>query len=274
MPELTDRAEGSARRAADSTVLEVLARVGLIAYGVVHLLIGWLALQVAWGGSSENADQSGALAQLAESPAGPALLWLVVVGLTALALWQGSEAVWGYQQEKDSKRLRKRVAAGGKAVFYLLLGFGAAQTAMGTNQSSSESQQETTRGVLGLPGGQVWVVLAGIAVIAVGVANVIKGVRRKFRDQIDTTTLPDKTTRTVERIGQTGFVAKGVAMALVGVLLAYAAVTFDPEKARGLDGAMHTIAGQPFGRVLLTAVALGFVAFGIFAFLQARYRRM
>ncbi|MBA3524650.1 MAG: DUF1206 domain-containing protein [Geodermatophilaceae bacterium] len=274
MPELTDRAEGSARRAADSTALETLARVGLIAYGVVHLLIGWLALQVAWGASSENADQSGAFAQLAESPAGPALLWLVAVGLTALAVWQASEAVWGYQSEKDGKRLRKRLGAGGKSVFYLILAFGAARVAMGGGQSSSGSQQDTTRGVLAWSGGQVLVVLAGLAVIAVGVANVRKGVLRKFREEIDTSALPAGTSRGVERIGQVGFIAKGVAMSLVGVLLVYAAVTFDPEKAQGLDGAMRTIAAQPFGRVLLTVVALGFIAFGVFAFLQARYRRM
>lgn len=274
MPQLRRDAEGSARRAADSTVLETLARVGLIAYGVVHLLIGWLALQVAWGASSENADQSGALAQLADSPAGPFLLWLVAVGLAALALWQASEAVWGYQREKEGKRLRKRLGAGGKTVVYLVLGFSAARAAMGSGQSSSSSQQDTTRGVLAWPGGQVIVVLAGIAVIAVGAANVRKGALRKFRDEIDTSALPTGTSQGVERLGQVGYIAKGLALALVGALLAYAAITFDPEKARGLDGAMRTIAAQPFGRVLLTAVALGFVAFGLFAFLQARYRRM
>jgi hypothetical protein len=78
----------------------------------------------------------------------------------------------------------------------------------------------------------------------------------------------------VARLGQIGYIAKGVALGLVGGLLSYATLTFDPQKARGLDGALQTIVAQPFGGFLLTAVALGFVAFGVFAILQSRYRRM
>ena len=75
------------------------------------------------------------------------------------------------------------------------------------------------------------------------------------------------------RLGQIGYVAKGVALALVGGLLTYATVSFDRQK-QGLDGAMQTILAQPVGRFLLTVVALGFAAFGVFAILQSRYRRM
>jgi hypothetical protein len=93
---MATKAGRKAEQAGDSASLEGLARVGLVAYGVVHLLIGWLALQIAWGASgSESADTSGALKTLADQPFGKILLWLVAVGLVALALWQASEAVWG-----------------------------------------------------------------------------------------------------------------------------------------------------------------------------------
>ena len=78
----------------------------------------------------------------------------------------------------------------------------------------------------------------------------------------------------VLRLGQVGYIAKGVALSVVGGLLSYATLTFDRQTAQGLDGALQTILAQPFGKFLLTAVALGFVAFGLFAILQSRYRRM
>lgn len=274
MSETADKAEGKAQEVADSRGLEVLARAGLVSYGVVHLLVGWLALQVAWSGSGENADQSGALSQLAEQPFGPVILWLVAVGLVALALWQAAEAIWGVSENDKKKRVRKQVTAGGKAVLYLLLGISAARFAMGSGQSSSQSQQSTTQGVLGWPGGQFIVAVAALVIIAIGAANAYRGVSKKFLREIDTGAIPAKAQQVIIRLGQVGFVAKGIALAVVGLLLGYAALTFDPDKATGLDGAMRTIADQPFGKFLLTAIALGFVAFGLFAFAQARYRRM
>lgn len=268
------QASSKAKQAADSTALEVLARVGLVAYGVVHLLVGWLALQVAWGGSKENADQSGAMQELAEKPFGTALLWVLAVGLAALAVWQATEAIWGVRESDKGKRLRKQATAGGKAVIYLVLGVSAARFAMGSGKSSSESQQDTTQGVLGWPGGQFIVAVAALVVIAVGGANVYRGFNKKFMRDIDTGSVPASARGPLTRMGQFGYGAKGVALAVVGLLLGYAALTFDPEKASGLDGAMRTIVQQPFGQGLLTAVALGFVAFGLFAFAQARYRKM
>ena len=87
---------GKVEQAGNSASLEAVARVGLIAYGVVHLLISWLALQLAWGAAArKSADPSGALRTVADQPLGRILLWLVALGLVALALWQASEAIWG-----------------------------------------------------------------------------------------------------------------------------------------------------------------------------------
>lgn len=262
----------TARKAADSKLLEVLARVGLVAYGLVHLLVGWLALQVAWGGGGENADQSGALQTLAEQSFGPALLWLIAVGLVALAIWQASEAIWGFHGGDAKKRLLRRVTAGAKAVVYVVLAISAARFAMGSGQSSSQSQQSTTSGVLGWPLGQTIVVIVALIVVAVGVAQVRKAFTKKFLKEIDTSSMSPTARTSITRLGQVGYAAKGVALTVVGLLLGYAAITYDPQKARGLDGAMSTIVAQPFGQFLLTAVALGFVAFGLFAFAQSRYK--
>jgi len=269
--EVGDKAE----QAGDSKSLEGLARVGLIAYGLVHLLIGWSALQIAWGASGGNsADSSGAMTTLAEQPFGRILLWLVAVGLVALALWQVSAAIWGYRQSEGATRVREKATSAAKAVIYAALGVSAAAVALGSGTSSSQSQQQATSGVLGWPGGRVIVVVAGLIIVGVGVACMVKGMRRSFREEIDTSSMSSTGRKAVTRLGQVGYVAKGVALAIVGGLLGYAALSFGPRQAQGLDGAVQTILTQPFGRFLLTAVALGFMAFGVFAVLQSRYRRM
>jgi hypothetical protein len=266
---------GKVERAGDSAQLEALARVGLIAYGVVHLLISWLALQLAWGAPArKSADPSGALTSVADQPLGKILLWLVAVGLVALALWKVSEAIWGYRGREDVKRVRKQVASGARAVIYAALGFSAASFALGSGSSSSQSQQTATSGVLGWPAGRVMVVVAGLIVVGVGVAGVVKGARKSFGEEIDTSSMSPVSREGVTRLGQVGYIAKGVALGLVGGLVSYTALTFERQKAPGLDGALQTILAQPFGRFLLTAVALGFLAFGLFAMLQSRYRRM
>jgi hypothetical protein len=264
-------ARGKAEQAGDSASLELVARAGLIAYGVVHLLIGWLAVQIAWSASdSKSADTSGALRTLADQPFGKFLLWLVAVGLVALALWQASEAIWGYRNREGAKRVRKQVTSWVMAVIYAALGVSAASVALGSGSSSSRSQQQATSGVLAWPAGRVIVVVAGLIIIGVGVAHVVKGVKKSFAEEIDTSTMSPVARNGVAQIG---YIAKGVALGVVGGLLSYATLTFDRQK-QGLDGAMQTILAQPLGRFLLTAAALGFVAFGVFAILQSRYRRM
>ena len=272
---MPSNASGMAEQAGDSASLELLARAGLIAYGVVHLLIGWLAVQIAWSASaSKSADTSGALKTLATQPFGKILLWLVAVGLVALALWQASEAIWGYRNREGRKRVLKQVTSGAMAMIYAALGISAASVGLGSGSSSSQSQQQATSGVLAWPAGRWIVVVTGLIIIGVGVAAVVKGVKRSFAEEIDTSSMSPVARKSVARLGQIGYIAKGVALGVVGGLLTYATLTFDRQRAPGLDGALQTIVAQPFGKFLLTAVALGFVAFGLFAILQSRYRRM
>jgi hypothetical protein len=270
----TRRAAGAAGRAGDSDALEHLARIGLIAYGVVHLVVAWLALQLAWGGGSgQSADQAGALATLAEQPLGRPLLWLLAVGLVALAAWQAAEVLrWrgrlSSSGDARKKALEKTVKAVAKAVLYAALAVLAVRTATG---GGSGGQQQAA-GVFGWPAGRWLVGLVGLVVIGVGVYLVHKGVSKRFLEEIDLGSASPQTTRVVTRLGQAGFPAKGVALGVVGGLLVYAAATFDPARATGgLDGALRTVLSAPFGRVLLTLVAVGIAAFGAYCLVRARY---
>ena len=272
---MASNAGGMAQQAGDSTSLKALARGGLIAYGAVHLLVGWLALQLAQGVSgSRSADSSGALRTLADQRFGKILLGLVAVGLVALALWQASEAIWHYRYRKGVKRVRKQFTSGAKAVFYAALGISAASVALGWGSWSSQSEQQTTSGVLAWPGGPTIVAVTGLIIIGVGVAGMVKGVKKSFAEEIDTSSMSPAARKGVARLGQVGYIAKGVGLGVVGGLLSYTGLTFDRHDAQGLDAALQTILAQPFGRLALTAVALGFGAFGLFAMLQSRYRRM
>ncbi|MBB3086595.1 DUF1206 domain-containing protein [Geodermatophilus sabuli] len=269
-------AAGAADRAGNSDALENLARVGLIAYGVVHLLLAWLALQLAWGGGGQSADQSGALATLAEQPLGKPLLWVLAIGLIALAVWQAAEVLrWrgrlsasGDARKKAVTKIVKSVA---RAIVYAALAVLAIRFASGSGQSSAQSQQQQTAGVFSWPAGRWLVGLVGLVVIGVGVYHVYKGVSRRFLKQLDLAQASAGTRRLVEKLGLIGFPAKGVALGLVGGLLVWAAVTYDPAKASGLDGALRTVLDAPFGQVLLTLVALGIAAFGAFCFVRARF---
>jgi hypothetical protein len=270
---------GTVRSASDRSggdVLEQLARVGLLAYGVLHLLVAWLALQLAWGGGGGETDQSGAFGTLARNGAGRFLLWVIGIGLVALAVWQAAEVLrwrsgWSASGKQKAKAVRKSVKAVAKALVYLTLAVLAVRFAVGAGRSSAQSQQSHTAGVLGWPGGRWLVAVVGLVVIAVGVQQVWSGVTGRFRKQVDLSSAPPKTAKLITRLGQVGFPAKGVALVLVGGLLGWAAITYDPAKARGLDGALHTILAAPGGRLLLTLVALGIAAFGAFSLARAKY---
>src|SRR4051812_34936879 len=236
----------AAGRAGNSDALEHLARVGLLAYGVVHLLVAWLALQLAWGGGGGSADQSGAMATLAAQPVGKPLLWVLAIGLIALAVWQLAEVLryrTGLQGsgEARKKAVTKIVKSVAKALVYALLAVTAIRFAAGSGRSSSGQQQQTVAGVFGWPGGRFLVGIVALVLIGIGVNHVRKGVTKRFLKEIDTAQAPAQQRRLIERLGQVGYPAKGVALALVGGLVGWAAITFDPHKASGLDGALRTL---------------------------------
>jgi hypothetical protein len=273
MTSAASSANQSAKQVAKSRPVKIAARVGILAYGVTHLLIGVLALQVAFGQGGEQADQTGAFQALAQQPYGPPLLWVLALGFVAAAIWRAELAIWGYSYVSDNKKLvRKKVVSGVKAVIFVALAILSATTASGGGGGGG-GQQQATAGVFGLPGGQFIVGLIGLVVLVVGVVKVVEGWKKKFLEEMDAPS--DARARTVlERVGQVGNVAKGVSIGLIGVLLIVAAIRFNPEEATGLDAALKGLAAQPYGPYLLIAVALGLVSYGVFCFFDARYHRV
>lgn len=260
----------SAARAADSKPVELLGRIGLASYGVVHLLIAWLAARVALGSGEEGAGKDGALTRLADTSYGGVLLWVIAIGMFALALWQLGEAVWG---RKSGGNALKRAAHVVEALVFAFLGYSAAKVASGGKSQSNSEQAGITSKVLDAPAGQVLVVLVGLAVIGAAGYLVVKGAKKKFLKDLDLAAASPATRKLTTRLGQTGYIAQGISYGIVGLLIVIAAIQHDPDKATGLDTALATLAEQPYGTALLLIVALGLACFGVYCFLDARFRK-
>ncbi|HEU0205749.1 MAG TPA: DUF1206 domain-containing protein [Pseudolysinimonas sp.] len=253
-----------------SRALTVLARLGFAGSALIHLFIGYLAIRVALNQGAET-DQSGAIAQIVQLPGGVALLWIAVIGLFALALWLIIQAFLGIGSASKKRWVRSLVAAA-KAVAYLVLGITALTFARGGSSSASSSTQQASSGILALPGGQLLLGLIGLVTFAVGVYLFVKGARQKFVSDIVLST--GRGRRPVLVLGTVGYVAKGIAVAVVGVLFVIAAVIVNPSQASGLDGALKALAALPFGSAILVVVGLGLIAFGIYTFARARLARL
>ncbi len=258
------------RDARSATPLRALARGGYAANGVVHILIGVIVLSIAFGGRGDS-DQGGAFLAIAAAPLGFVALWALALLLAALGVWHVLEGVI-VSRASDVKKWGVRVSEWGQAAVFLALAAVAASVALGARPSGDESAKEASRGVLTLPGGPWLLGLVGLGIGIGGVAFVIMGVLRSFEKKVS---LPAGALGTaVTGLGVVGFVAKGVALAIVGVLLIVAAVKLDPDAAGGLDGAIHALLGAPFGPVLVGLVGAGFVAYGVFCLFRARYARL
>ena len=263
-----NRAVSEASSAARGPVLRNLARAGYVFIGLVHILIGAIALQIDRGQGGE-ADQSGAIGSLASKPGGAILLWVGFAACAALALWMVSEAVVAGRAQGEAKDKAKETAsAAGKAVIFGFLAITFAVFAAGGTKSSSQSASDFTAKILAAPAGVLLLIVIGAAIIGGGAYYVYRGVTRKFMEDLS---VPGNPRTAVEWLGTIGYAAKGVVLGVVGILIIVAAATADPSKSSGLDGGLKTLGSQPFGVVLLAATAAGLVCYGVYSMARAKY---
>jgi len=264
----------AARATTQNKYFQLLGRVGLAAYGLVHFTIAVLAVRVALGAGGEQTDKGGALQTLAAQPGGRALLWAITVGLAMLVLWRLGEAAVGLRWVRPpNKRTRKRIESAATAVVFGVLAVSAGRLAAGGGAGSDKPQQAFTARVLALPFGQVLVGAVGVAVIAIGGVYVYRGVRKKFLDDLDLSTASPTARTVATRLGQAGYPAVGVSYGIIGLLIVIMATTYDPDKAVGLDAALTALAAQPYGTALLLLAAAGLACFGVYCLFDARFRR-
>lgn len=248
----------------------MLARLGFAVNGLLHILIAGIAIAVAVGGGG-TADQSGALGQLASSPGGVFVLWTVVVGLFALGLWLLLGAFL-LQGSDSKKKWSHRVVEVSKAAVYLALAGTAVTFALGGRTDSASSTRDATAALMSAPGGVIVLLVIGSVVFGIGVYFVRKGVLKKFTADLS---VPGGTAgRAIISLGIAGYVAKGVALGAVAVLIVIAALTVDPSKSTGLDGALKGLAALPSGGIILVVIGVGLLAYGAYCFARAVRARL
>ncbi|GAA2260556.1 membrane protein [Streptomyces ruber] len=263
-------------RAARSSATEGAARAGLTARGVIYLLVGLLALQIASGdGGGKEADRGGALQELSAQPFGSVLLWALGAGVVGMALWRLSETVFGAAGE-DGRSWRKRLTAAARCVFYAVVAYSVLSFAAGSGGGDSSDQQsrDITARALGWPGGQWLVAAAGAGIVVAGVWIAARAVLRKYRKHLRLGQMSRATRRAVDLTGVVGGAARGLVFAAAGGFAVRAAVEYRPDEAKGLDDTLRSFAEAPMGQVLLMIVAAGLVLFGVFSFALARWRKV
>jgi hypothetical protein len=268
MTDIGDRAQHMGREVEQSKTLDALIRFGMVVYGVVHLIVAWLAIQLALGQGGKNASQKGAMQTLAKQPAGTLLLWLVTVGMFALVLWRVIETFVGHQEYDGGKRWRKRATSAFKAVVYGYIGVTAFRFAIGA--SSGKSSNYTAK-LMDQTYGRWIVGLIGAAVIVYGLQYARRGWTEKFMENLDARGTIGDTGKAYRVVGKVGYIAKGLAFCVVGGLFVAAAYTHEAKKSGGLDDALHTVLQQPLGPVLLILIAAGIACYGLFCFARARH---
>jgi hypothetical protein len=260
-----------ARRASNSPAAHFMARAGLTARGAIYILVGWVAVLVALGHSSREADQQGALHLLAGKPYGLVSLWLLGIGFAGYALWRLSEAVLGVTGEPGGGPQLKSLA---RAVIYAALSYLTFTVISGTDRSQSRRQQDITATAMHHTGGQVLVGVIGLVIAFCGIALIVEGARKKFMKYLRTGQMSPRTRRVVKFLGMTGSIARGLVFTVVGALVIDAAVTHKASESGGIDKALLTLRDQPLGEYLMLAVAAGLLIFGVYGLCEARWRRV
>lgn len=266
--EARERGEGFA----DSQAFEWLARGGLVARGVIYAVIGILAVKLALGDGGKTTDQNGALQTIARQPFGKALLSIVTIGLAGYAIWRLLRAAIGRGPE-SSDDTKDRLDGAWSGISYALLCVTAVSILIGSGGSSG-SPDQSTGGVLGWPGGQVVVVIAGLVAIGAGIEQGWKGISRTFLEDSKTEEMSESVERVFTALGGFGHAARMVVFTLVGYFFIRAALDYNPHKAVSLDGALTALSHASYGPVLLGVVAVGLIGFAAYSIADARYRRV
>jgi hypothetical protein len=252
-----------------STTFDRLVRLGLVGYGLLHLLVGGIAASIVAGGSQPTSQ--GALQRLSDEPYAVPVLAAMAAGFGVLMVWQGIAAAVGYRHFEGARRQLMRAGAACRTVTYGYLCVWIARTLVSGQSQSSSAPRHTSAGVLAEPFGRLLLGAAGLVVAGIGIGLAVYGLRREFVDQLDQEARSRPRRLPIVLVGQVGYVAKGLAFVIIGVLVCWAAVTDNPRKAGGLDQSLARLVQVPMGAVAVIAIGVGIACFGLYLFARARH---
>ncbi|WP_254205612.1 DUF1206 domain-containing protein [Nocardia alni] len=251
--------------------METAARLGFVARGITYIVVGVIGVMLALGIARHEPERAGALEAIATKPLGYLLLWILVIGFGALAVWRLVQAASGRAYRSGRDRLFALGAGIGYAIiFFSTLMFVVHGRAPASGDATA---RDLTARILSLSGGRVILVLIGLAIAAAGIVTTLRGLRIEFVEDLRMGWMRRSTQDMVVLLGRVGYIARGLVVIGIGIAALYAAADYNPADAKGVDGVLREFAQTVFGPWLLILVALGLVAFGVFSFLEARWRR-
>ncbi len=266
-----DTAREVNREARNSGTFEVAVRAGLLGYGLMHLVVAWVAIALVFGGHSGKATGKGALAQLAQTTLGRAVLAAMALGFAALAVWQLVAGLVGYRDREGLRRYLERFAALCRVLTYAYLALASTQLAFAGQSGHSKSPDSMTARVMSWPYGPLIVAAVGLTAAGIGIGLVVFGLRQGFVGQLDEEARTQDRRVPIVVLGEVGYVAKGIAFVIIGSLLCWAAWTHDPNKSGGLDAALREVLGNRIGVPAVVAAGVGIGCFGLFLLARSRH---
>lgn len=270
--EAADTAGDAAETAVGSKSFEIAARVGYIATGLLHILIGVIAIRVALGKAGE-ASQNGALKQLTSTPGGIFLVWAGFLGCAALALFLIAQVIFDWKGLEAKKRLKKQLISGGKAAVFIALSVTFSVYAFGGTGDSDQKARSVSSILMSSMAGSILLGAIGIGVIIAGGYHLFSGIAKRFEKNLERVP-PGTGGVAIIWLGRVGFAAKGAALVILGLLIVIATIQQNPEQSSGLDGALKSLRDQPFGPWLLAGVGAGLICYGLFSAVRSRYQKM
>ncbi len=267
------RGEAAAGRVLDDRRMELVARAGIVSRAVNYLVLAVLVAAILVGSGNHEVDRRGAVEALAGAPLGRILLVLLCIGVLAYIAWQLLRAAARRSDEGQGANAGRRLLALATAVIYAGFLVTIVRVLLGSSSQSPQAQQDSlTARVMSATGGRILVGAIGVGLVVAGLALGAYAATRKFEKPLNLRRLSERGRRTVTVTGIAGQAARGLVFVIIGGFILSAAMADDASRSKGLDAALKTLAAGRFGALLLVVVALGFVAFGVYSLLDARYR--
>jgi hypothetical protein len=268
--------QAAVKRAAASPLLEFLERLGYAVRGALYAAMGVLALRIVLSvAGGQTTDLTGSLVFLVGNPFGKVLLVAAVIGLTAYTLWGFTRAIYDpLHRGSDASGYMARLGFVTSALSYAAIVVFAIQLLAGSGATNNDGTQKTVASVLTHPAGGWLTILIGLVVIGVALGQFLESYRATFKADLKGAEMSAKTRDMVVMLGRFGMFSRGVIFLVIGWFVIQAGVHHDPAQAQGFGGAFAFLLAQPFGRLVLGIVALGFVALGLHSFACARWIRL
>lgn len=256
--------------------LKRLMRFGFVANGIVYITIGILAVQAALGRGGQTSGTQGALSTIADEPFGQFLIGFIGLGFIGLAIWYVFRGVSDPDNAGDDiSGIAKRIGLVIAGLAYGVLAYSAFRILTNSGSSGGNQAADWTAQVMQQPYG-IWLIgITGVVIIGVGIYQLYKAYKTKFREKLKVQEMSLTETKWGIRAGRIGIAARAIVFSIIGVFLVQASMQADPQQAGGVGKALQTLTTQPYGPWLLGVIALGLVAYGLYsALVLARYRRI